>query len=433
MRYLSIVYYDTFSRFFCAIEDAVKETNPNAEFMHLAIFPSGYLYMKKEGRSVKLLPWEILNSKHSESTRPIADIENLTKYHNHIKSKDKKNLQEILNHRATRYINFFETLLESYKPNVIIFSGDTRIACETLRFCLQNNNSKAICYYFEQGPNGTTIFDEQGVNANCSFRYEVGKLTGEGFPTEIELTANKYIRNPIYRGIDHLLIRTLKLFNKVPPEWDTLPLIKLKKHKYTQCTKRRDDTTSHPTKEILIALQVPDDANNVHHNPLALSDVSLLRLVLQATSSIDIPIRVREHPLYKKKYSHEMYDEIISSSNLFISKDSLSNDLSKASIVVTVNSMTGLDAYILGIPIIVLGNAFYDHIPNIERPRDISSLRNSINRALSNNRTPEKTSPAAIFNEMKSKYFIPGHYRDKNLTSPSVIAKILTRHDLNLN
>lgn len=58
MKYLTVVYYDTFARFFSAIEDEVRTRDSEAEFLHLALFPSAYLYMLSEKRTVRLLPWE---------------------------------------------------------------------------------------------------------------------------------------------------------------------------------------------------------------------------------------------------------------------------------------------------------------------------------------------------------------------------------------
>ncbi|PTT49108.1 capsular biosynthesis protein, partial [Stenotrophomonas sp. HMWF022] len=55
MKYLTVVYYDTFARFFSAMEDEVRLRDSEAEFLHLALFPSAYLYLALERKSVRLL------------------------------------------------------------------------------------------------------------------------------------------------------------------------------------------------------------------------------------------------------------------------------------------------------------------------------------------------------------------------------------------
>lgn len=424
MKYLSLIYFDTFARFFCGIEDAVRKLDDGAEFMHLAIFPSGYLYMKARGRQVRLLPWEIIDSKAREGDYPQEELDDLSRYHSVIGARHGDKYKSVLRRQAARYVDELSTIVSSYRPDVVIFSGDTRLPCEALKYCLNRAENKPECYYFEQGPNSTTILDVKGVNANCSFRGELAFLTGEGYSSVLRKKQKHYSRNPAYRGFDHLLISLLRLIGHVPPEWDTLSLHKYPKSKYLKCVKSGGPIES-KTKEILIALQVPDDANNVHHNPLNLSDVTLLRMVLEATEKIDINIRVREHPLFKRRYSRALYQTIESSGRTSLSNLSLDEDLIRCAMVVTVNSMTGLDAYLKNIPVVVLGNSFYDNLPGIKRAYDANSLQELISQ--DNKRgAVENINPSAIFGEMSEKYLIPGHYRDDVLSAVTRVAEILT-------
>lgn len=430
MKYLSVIYYDKFARFFCAIEDAVKAEDPDAEFLHLAIYPSGWIYMKAHHRNVRLLPWQIRKSSPVKVSANVDELDIITHYHSIIGERYGDQYQAKLRLRAQSYINTMGRFVENFKPDAILFSGDTRIANEALRFYLDRSNYQGKRYFFEQGPNGTTIFDTRGVNANCSFRESAAVLTGVGYSAKAPLRPEKFKRNPLYRGSDHALIGVLRLFGTVPAEWDAMSFSKYSEADYRQCVDHGRVNTHPEAKEILVALQVPDDANNIHHNPLGLGDADLVRMVVSAIDGQSYPVRVREHPLYKRRYSGAMYDLLQTSDRALLSDASLADDLAKAMVVVTVNSMTGLDAYLRRIPVAVLGNAFYDHLPGIVRATDAASLRDVIISLTASGLTSRlgELDPSCIFAEMSTRHFIPGHYEDATLDGPArCIANILIR------
>lgn len=428
MKYLSVIYYDTFARFFCAIEDAVKANDSAAEFLHLAIFPSGWMYMKAQGRNVRLLPWQI-RKPYAAASADNAALDRIARYHAAAGARYGSGYGEKLRDRARDYLGTMGRIVEEFRPDAVLFSGDTRIACEALQHHLDQIRYKGKRFYFEQGPNGTTIFDSRGVNANCSFREPAAMLTGEGFIPETPAKQEKFKRNPVFRGSDYALISALRLFGKVPPEWDAMSLDKLPEADYLRCIERGRGNVRVGSREILVALQVPDDANNIHHNPLGLGDVELVQWVLRASADLGLPVRIREHPLYRRRYTVDMYRLLVSSDRALLSDSSLNEDLAKAAVVVTVNSMTGLDAYLRKISVIVLGNAFYDHLPGIERVRDEAMLGTALADLVANGLAPRLSGrdPASVFAEMRAKHFIPGHYLDAELHAPCAIARILAR------
>lgn len=429
MKYLSVIYYDTFARFFAAIEDAVKANDPAAKFLHLAIFPSGWLYMKVKGRNVRLLPWQI-RKPHPAVGADNAALDRIARYHAATGARYGSRYGDVLRNRACDYLGTMGRIVEEFRPDVVLFSGDTRIACEALSHHLDQIQYKAKRFYFEQGPNGTTIFDNRGVNANCSFREAAATLSGDGFMPEPPVKQEKFKRNPIFRGSDYALIGALRLLGKLPPEWDTMSLDKLPEADYVRCIEHGKASFRVDSREIMVALQVPDDANNIHHNPLGLRDVELLQWVLRAGADLALPVRVREHPLYRRRYTADMYRLLASNGRAVLSASSLNEDLANAAVVVTVNSMTGLDAYLRKIPVIALGNAFYDHLPGIERVRDEAALRTALADLVVNGLAPRlgNRDPASIFAEMRAKYFIHGHYLDAKLHAPRAIADVLASH-----
>lgn len=428
MKYLTVIYYDTFARFFAAIEDAVKENDSAADFLHLAIFPSGWLYMRTRGRNVRLLPWQIRKPCDPENVDDEA-LDRIASYHAATGERYGINYKEMLRKRACDYLGTMARIVTDFRPDAVLFSGDTRIACEALQYHLHQIGYKGKRFYFEQGPNGTTIFDSEGVNANCSFRKEAARLTGDGFSPDLPTKQEKFKSNPLYRGSDYGLTAILRLLGKLPPEWDTMSLKKLPVSEYSRCLENGRSNIRPGSREILVALQVPDDANNIHHNPLGLRDVELVQWVMRASARLGLPVRVREHPLYRRRYSAAMYGLLASDHRAILSEAGLNEDLTKALVVVTVNSMTGLDAYLRKIPVVTLGNAFYDHLPGIERVRNEAGLGTSLATLADKGLAPQLgiRDPACIFAEMRSKYFLSGHYLDDELKTPYAIAEILAR------
>ncbi|MFR0716567.1 hypothetical protein ACLUS7_16065 [Enterobacterales bacterium BD_CKDN230030183-1A_HGKHYDSX7] len=433
MKYLSVIYYDTFARFFCAIEDAVKAHDASASFLHLAIFPSGWLYMKAQGRNVRLLPWQVRKS-HSRSPLSVHMLDKISHYHAVAGERHGEGYSDILRCRAQAYVSTMAAIVQEFEPDAVLFSGDTRIACEALQHYLNESEHPAKRFYFEQGPNGTTIFDKKGVNANCSFREPAASLMGDGYNPAVKVKQQRFRRNPFYRGCDYALISALRVIGRVPPEWDTMSLERLPKKAYERCISLGRKNSCPGKAEVLVALQVPDDANNIHHNPLGLADAELVRWVLRASHEAGLLVRVREHPLYRRRYSAEMYKILAESERTILSDSTLDEDLISARVVVTINSMTGLDAYLREVPVVTLGNSFYDHLPGIERVRDEGHLEAVLKELLENGLTQKLAGlrPASIFAEMCEKNFIIGHYLDEHLVAPRAIAEILA-NELKLN
>ncbi|MBA0445899.1 hypothetical protein [Stenotrophomonas maltophilia] len=427
MKYLTVVYYDTFARFFSAIEDEVRLRDGEAEFLHLALFPSAYLYLALERKAVRLLPWEATKASSAVASVEAAELDRIGAYHSYILSGAGKGADLRVRERAAKYVNAVSEILREFRPDRVIMSGDTRIACEALSFCLARDWPDVPKFHFEQGPGGTTILDSAGVNANCSFRYEVASLTGEGYSAEIPPRRRRFKRNPVFRGCDYLLSGVLKAVSRLPAEWETLPMPRCPEQRYAACMEEKhvDGTAEGPS--VLVALQVPDDANNIHHNPLELGDAQFVEMVILAVRQLGGRVVVREHPLYRRKYSASLYELISTTSDVVLSGGELKDDLALAAVVITVNSTTGFDAYMAGVPSILLGRAFYDHLPGIVRVQTASDLEGAI-RSIQKRDAVDMffgCEPARIVAEMRERFLIDGHLLDAELVAPSSIASII--------
>jgi len=431
MKYLTVVYYDTFARFFSAIEDEVRTRDSEAEFLHLALFPSAYLYLLSEKRTVRLLPWEATKARPEGGLPTDSALDRIGAYHSYILSGAGRQENARVRQRAAKYVDAVSRILREFRPDRVIMSGDTRIACESLLFCLARDWPHVPKFHFEQGPGGTTILDRNGVNANCSFRFEAAALTGEGYSATEPNRRSRFKRNRLLRAVDHLLSRSLGLISRLPIEWEMLPMPRYSKQRYDACLGSMPMVGADGGPRVLVALQVPDDANNIHHNPLGLGDAQFVEQVVRAVRQLGGSVLIREHPLYRRKYSAELYELISRTPEAVLSSAGLKDDLSVATVVVTVNSMTGFDAYMSDVPAILLGRAFYDHLPGIVRAEGGANLVAAISsvqgRAVSD--LIEGCDPKAIFAQMRARYFIEGHWLDADLVAPAHIADIVVTGD----
>ncbi|WP_233838316.1 capsular polysaccharide export protein, LipB/KpsS family [Paraburkholderia sp. ZP32-5] len=314
------------------------------------------------------------------------------------------------------------SIIERFNPDVAILSGDTRLPAEALMRALAG--SRATTWFFEQGPYRTTLLDRQGVNANCSFRKTLAELPATG-PELVVPARRPRWNNRFYSMLDKLAVRQAALTGLLPPDLRPYQLEKYPALRYNALARQQAPGSDKQT-TLLLAMQVPEDANNIYHNPLHLSDAGLVEFV-----TAGIPphwkVVVREHPLYRRKYSAAFYALITRLEEVELSGMSLSDDIARTSTTVTVNSMTGLDAFVAGHKVIVLGESFYDHLDGILRARSTVELRRLLNQSSS---TP-KPSPNLLLGALVERHFFPGHFTDVDLGyTRDIAARVIESLDL---
>ncbi|WP_176053077.1 capsular polysaccharide export protein, LipB/KpsS family [Paraburkholderia caribensis] len=412
-KIVTLVYYHSMARFFCAIEDAWKQYEPDAKFLHLAVFPGAWAYFKLHGREVVALSWRAHASSSEDTELSNEELQALIRFHASAPNLEHPQ-EKKLRRQGRKMMALCEALVTRFDPDVAIVSGDTRLPAESLMRALKRTN--AATWYFEQGPYRTTVLDRQGVNANCSFRHELAGLQASATPFNPVTNATRW-GNRLYTLLDRLALGQGAITGFVPPDLLPYRLRKCSRARYAALGSKAPDNMD-ARKTVLVAMQVPEDANNIYHNPLRLDDVGLLQIVL-ASADPSWTIVVREHPLYRRKYSPAFYDLVAASGNVMLSTAPLSQDLDRCRITVTVNSMTGLDAFAREHRVIVLGESFYDHLPGILTARSQDELR-ALLVAQNETGCPK---PAELLGPLIEKYFIRGHFTDIDLSFTRSIAQ----------
>lgn len=434
LRYLTLIYYDTFARFFAAIEDETLRIDRSADFLHLAAFPSGWLYMKRRRRSVRLLPWIARRPHTAKGSDAAETYRNVALYHTRIAELSAgPTTPHDYAELGRNYIQAVSDVLAAHQPDVVILSGDSRVSSSSIQHVLRDQYPTVRVYFFEQGPDGSTLLDPAGVNANASFRRNLGAVVGEDVARARPPRQPRYRRNPLYRATDYCLIAILRAVKRLPPEWESIRLPRLARHEYESLASGEADRVA-GDHELLVALQVPDDANNIHHNPNQIDDLELVTLAKQAieTQQGHWKVRVREHPLYRRRYNPGLYALLAASDNVSLSSASLDADIDRATAVLTINSTTGLDAYMRGKPVVVLGDAYYDHLPGVYKCHHPEELRGALERILLEDKDEDLVhARQKIKLELIRKYFIEGHYLDQELRAPAEIARRIANNPPN--
>jgi len=418
LKVITLSYYHPMARFFCAIEDEWRRIDKDVEFLHVAVFPSAFLYFALHGRKVKAPTWRSLFSWYSSQEIDENTIDSMIGFHSADPAITKK---EIFNLKKHARKSIFQThkILKKYNPDIAIVSGDTRLPAEILTFLLKS--TEIPIWYFEQGPYGTTIIDNQGVNANCSFRFDLAEIPfGKECKSDFKFEKKVRWNNKFYTLFDKVAIWQGNISGFVPPDIRGYVLRPIDKSIYSVLTRATPKNWSQK-QTVLLALQVPEDANNIYHNPLHLNDCSLIKFVTDALPD-DWNIIVREHPLYRKKYSAKFYQLVMSNERLCLSKSSLDDDMNAAGFTVTINSMTGLDAYLKGHKVAVVGDSFYDYLPGIHRIKSVDDLHVFFN----SDESLSEICRSDVLSIFRDKYLISGHFSDFDLSFViNIVKKII--------
>lgn len=405
IKVVTLVYYHPMARFFCAIEDAWKQLNPDVEFLHLAVFPSAWAYFTLHGRATRALSWKAFFTAPRGPEIDADTVSALTRFHSSDPGMTGPQ-RDALNRHARAMLEVSRSVIEQFNPDVAILSGDTRLPAEVLMRAL--GDSRAATWYFEQGPYRTTLLDRQGVNANCSFRTALADLPATG-PALVVPTQRPRWNNRLYSMLDKFAVGQSQLTGLLPPDLRPYRLEKCPAARY-KALAHQPAAVSDKRKTLLLAMQVPEDANNIYHNPLQLSDAGLIEFVMAGIPH-NWRVVVREHPLYRRKYSEAFYALVEREEKVELSGRSLPDDIARTCTTVTVNSLTGLDAFAAGHRVIVLGESFYDHLDGILPARTPAELSHLLEQPSDTSRP----SPNMLLGALVDRHFFPGHFTDVDL------------------
>ncbi|VFN01211.1 MAG: capsular polysaccharide export protein [Candidatus Kentron sp. G] len=166
---------------------------------------------------------------------------------------------------------------------------------------------------------------------------------------------------------------------------------------------------SKPERYIFVPFQVDSDSQIIRHSPMLNNMSELFDLIhaeLDNVIKYNIKFVLKEHPNSRNNYErlHKKSKDIIFINELTteeLIKDSLG--------VITINSTVGLEAFMLGKSVLILGRAFYDFLHGV---RSITEL--SIPEWVSelDSFSPDRELIDSFTFYLKHHYLIPGDWRE---------------------
>lgn len=452
MKILTTTFYSDFARYFNYIEENIESINPNVEFFNISIYPSAHYEWKSYNRHSILLPSHVASNKNSNENIPDIykgiNLDSIISFSYKTQIMFNRDNTYKLKKQAINYIDYFEKLFKNNKFNLYISSGDSRMLIQIADFFAKKHNVKT--FYFEQGPFGTTILDEKGVNCNISF---IDRKILDNNISKIKL--NEYIKNyynnkpkNYWRNNKKTLIR--KFVNLLTFIWMYPPKIlynyfpidtqmgsSFYENKKQQIInrffgrfKKSDFNLELPKKYITFILQMPTDAQLIENSPLYKTfDEMLIDIYNSIPNGYNLLIR--EHPNYLGKYSKELYNFINEHDNIhLINNISLVETIKNTELLILNNSTVGIEALSYHKTVLTLGNAYYNRENVTYNLNSKEELKDLISYALSN---PIKSENIDIFlYNFIFDYLYIGHFQDEKLQSGNIIAKKLLE-SININ
>ncbi|ARU88046.1 hypothetical protein B9K09_08740 [Pseudomonas sp. M30-35] len=332
------------------------------------------------------------------------------------------------------YVDRFDILLKKEQPDLVLLSGDSRLAVRVMiSLC---NLKKISTRFFEQGPFASTIIDSSGVNANASIRHTWDTREQVNEHEDLSLISqyisrpklNRYKRNLIYRLLD-IALNTYPIKCLVPYDIRERGvggvIVNKLSNVFRSFTSAKQE--HHTVKDapysctVLLALQVPQDANMLLHSPLYDNHADIIEDCIKALPE-QAKLVVREHPLYRGYYESRVYELINRYACVFLDDNQkVVTSIDDADIIVVNNSMLGVEALLSFKPILALGDSYYDGVvAKVDAREDIAqALINTMHEPV------DRYSRIAFMRKLCFSYLQAGHYRYENLDFTRDIAKHL--------
>lgn len=355
MKLLTFGFYDDFSRFFLNLGSRFSEHRHESNNL------SGALYSLVHGKSFSWIWLKSLKFRGKAVSLTEKEINFCLEYN----KKDKEYDHEAAVRLLKQYYLYWENVISEFRPDAIVSSGDSRIHSRILKLLSEKN--QILIWYFEQGPFGTTVLSPKGVNANLI----VDEVLDVSENLDLELSniqsfmkrkrSAPFKRKLIYRLFDNIV--NLFPFRFFLPfdlrEKGFLQKILSNKKIKTNLKSFSTEVKNNYRRVVLLALQVPEDANMILHSPSFSNHWDIVKEVHSYLGKEDALI-VREHPLFRQRYEENIYSLIKQEKNVYISRyEPLSEVLNHVTHIVVNNSMMGVEVLLTDIPVIALGDSYY--------------------------------------------------------------------------
>jgi capsular polysaccharide export protein len=365
----SLLFYD-------AIQKYMSPKNTK-KFIHLYFRPSAYLYAKFILKRDVVHPpfFKAKNIEHVYTKNNKSRI-NLDFYGKNIAIQDKQLL-------LSKFYFYRKELIQkiNYESiDIALVPGEFRIFEQAVIDSIKKTKKRIKLLYFEAGPPGYVYIDEKGVNANASFKKSKvndlvsrNRINKKNFHADFTETKTAY--PIIFLKFILNIIDVIWLYIPIPNR-NTSDLIEYKNaflnriNSFTEKIKKIFQPRilfleNHKYSYTFAFLgQVENDVNHTH---FGVNQTIFLKYIDQIMANSDALILWRNHPLYNNNAIFlKVFNKYRGRIALDRSKD-LKETFSRVKGVITVNSNGGLEALLYGLPVLLLGNSYYENLKGVER------------------------------------------------------------------
>lgn len=267
--------------------------------------------------------------------------------------------------------------------------------------------------YMENGYLPDTIqLDTEGVNKNASFAdlsyREILDATPIWTPTRNVGTDIKPIGCLNLRSKIYALCQTRG--NRGNLTWTIRQELKKQVESVRSQFAAKGDQTL-PDEYVFVPLQVHDDTQVLYNSPYIDNMYEFVEIVHNAVAFLDqnISVVIKEHPVDfgRTNYSNlrKEYPD-----SVWLQDYPIDEVIENARAVVTINSSVGMQALEQYVPVVTVGDSFYNHNPFVEHPESVKEVPEALERTLS--KELNESSVDAYLKAFKERLFANGSIGD---------------------
>lgn len=275
---------------------------------------------------------------------------------------------------------YFESAFKLYRqvlgarfPNyesIVFLTGTSRLSEQAI----QSHFSSSKIIYWEAGIAGTIYMSEKGVNADADFRdlpdgehsYFAQLFSQTCQVDEQEKIPKKGVIDFIFKVFDGLYLVFLRylLGNK---EVDEILDINWNIFSGKKQAVELDFSLNYN----LFVDQVEQDTNFTHFGNNPVETVRYLNLLMEKSGLNETSLLVRRgHPRQLVTLVSKILKNCSSTNYIDDSGSNLTQSLINANLIITVNSTVGVEALLLGKPVVLLGASYYDKLYGVLSPEE---------------------------------------------------------------
>lgn len=298
--------------------------------------------------------------------------EDIVEYNRHVLGRSSTDLKR----RCFNYKHYFDVL----DVDVVVFWNDIDIGHLVASEC------DVETLYMENGYLPDTIqVDTEGVNKNASFAdnsYEEILDVDPLWKPEHDVGADVESVDPLGFGSK---VKALARTRGTRGNFGWTVRHELEKRIASARRRFVEEVDSTLTDEyVFVPFQVHDDTQVLYNSPYVDDMYEFVDLVQESVVSLDkdVDIVVKEHPadIGRIDYSdlRRRYPETV-----WLRNYPIDEVINGARAVVTINSSVGMQALNRYVPVVTVGESFYDENPFVEHPRCIEEVPQALERTLS--------------------------------------------------